>query len=151
MYSPKSFKNLYQNLIKNAFKKFGFINSKLVCEWKNIVGPNLSQICLPDQIIFEPYKTNNGTLNIIVSNPAFCLEIQLLEGIIIERIATYFGYKAVGKIRTIIKVGAIAPAKKALSFKEDDAASKTIPQVAASVKDDEIKQLLSSIYHSLTK
>ncbi len=115
---PKSFESLYDDLTKSTFKKYGFINVKILNQWDIIVGEALAKVCLPEKITFEPGQTRSGILHITVTNPAFSLEIQSYEGRIIERIATFFGYKAVSKIRIAVKPKRLSEMKPTIKEKE---------------------------------
>jgi hypothetical protein len=149
-YGIKSFDRLYDDLTKSTFKKYGFINSKIIKQWEIIVGENLAKICWPEKITFEPGQTRAGTLHINVSNPAFSLEIQSYESRIIERIATFFGYKAVSRIKILVKP------KKASEMKQDKQPESMpvkpkvmFPKELDDVQDEELKAALASLYEEL--
>lgn len=79
--------------------KYGFITHKLVTYWEKIVGKALATISTPLQISFATGKEVGGTLIIGVTNPGFSLELQAAEGVITERVAVYFGYKAISRVK----------------------------------------------------
>jgi hypothetical protein len=147
----KSFDQLYDDLTKSTFKKYGFINSKILNQWDVIVGESLAKICWPEKITFEPGQTRAGILHINVSNPAFSLEIQSYEARIVERIATFFGYKAVSRVRISVKP------KKASEIKQSKQPVETLapkiktelPKELEHVRDEELKAALASLYEGL--
>ncbi len=97
----QSFNNIFAKMVENSFKKHGFINIRLLQDWPQIVGHEIAQICKPHQIL----KNHNqgGTLHLHTSNPAYSLIILTQKDRIIDNISTYFGYKAVSKIRILVK------------------------------------------------
>lgn len=148
---PVKFKAIYQDATKASFRKFGFINAKLCSEWKTIIGKNLAEICLLDQITFEYEKSSGGTLHLILTNPAYMLEIQALKNTIIERIATYFGYRAVSKITIKIRLDAV---KSDINLHPKPTSANhlsKLPAIINMIKDDNLKNVLSSLYQNLRK
>ncbi len=159
----KNFELLYYEITAAAFKKHGFINAKILNQWGAIVGESLAKICEPQKITFEPNQTRNGVLHITVSNPAFSLELSSYEARIIERVATFFGYKAVSKIRISVKPKKSSEIKQAAFIhnkklaaeielsKRPIAISIKLPKILDQVHDEELKLALASLYESLFK
>lgn len=75
-----------------AYRKHGFAESRLLTDWQVVVGERLADVCLPEKL------SRDGVLTIRVS-PAFGLELQHLEPKILERIATFFGHRAVSRLK----------------------------------------------------
>jgi len=75
-----------------AYRKHGFAEARLVTDWQAIVGERLAEVCLPEKL------GRDGALSIRVA-PAFALELQHLEPKILERIATFFGHRAVTRLK----------------------------------------------------
>ena len=75
-----------------AYRKHGFAESRLLTDWQVVVGERLADVCLPEKL------SRDGVLSIRVS-PAFGLELQHLEPKILERIATFFGHRAVSRLK----------------------------------------------------
>src|SRR5690606_24750226 len=73
-----------------VFKKRGIAESRLITEWANIAGEVLAGKTLPKRVAFPQGKRDNGTLHLSVA-PGWALEVQHLEPIILDKIATYFG------------------------------------------------------------
>lgn len=70
----------------------------LVQDWSKIVGPELCEFSLPHKIYFPQGKRSGGTLTIKTTG-AHALGLQHASPLIIERIATYYGYAAIGQIK----------------------------------------------------
>lgn len=148
-HGPKNFEQLYHDLTKATFKKYGFINIKILSEWDTIVGATLAKICEPQKITFEPGQTRAGVLHITVSNPAFSLELQSYEARIIERVATFFGYKAVSKIRISVKPKKASEIKQVAPLAPAPTQPIELPKTLDTVRDEELRTALASLYESL--
>lgn len=94
--------NVIEGITKPAFKVHGFANQKIITYWSQIVGATLAKFTIPQKIIFPPHQTRAGTLYVGVTNPGLSLEIQAQESRIVEKIATFFGYQAVSRIKVSI-------------------------------------------------
>ena len=147
----QNFEQLYHDLTKSTFKKYGFINIKILSQWDTIVGKSLSEICEPQKITFEPGQTRAGVLHIAVSNPAFSLELKSYEARIVERVATFFGYKAVSKIRITVKPKKVSEIKKEVVMPPAPTTPIKLPDALDKVSDQELKAALASLYESLFK
>jgi hypothetical protein len=82
---------------REALKKRGFSEFRLIEDWPQIVGEQLAAVSCPQKISFEMNKKTDGVLHVDVLS-ASALEFQHLQPVIVERIATYFGYKAIGRL-----------------------------------------------------
>lgn len=78
-------------------RKRGFSAVEIVTNWREIVGPELAAETSPDRLAFSRGARGNGTLHVTAPGTV-ALEIQHLEPLILERINTYFGYRAVNRI-----------------------------------------------------
>ena len=99
-YGLQSLDDKITHLLKPIFnyskKEFIIINN-LVKNWSQIVGAKYSNLCAPKSINLNS-KTQDGKLTIAVFNPAVGFFIEQNSEIIIERIATLYGYKSIKKI-----------------------------------------------------
>lgn len=86
-------------LVVTACQKQGVLQHKILSEWKEIVGEHLSKISVPLKTHFTYNKQSGGILVIGVTNCGYIMELQMMENVILERLAVYFGYKAIEKIR----------------------------------------------------
>ena len=88
-------------LTRNVFRKKGFATAKIIMEWEQILGnPQLARHTTPFKITYPVGKTTDGVLYIKTSG-SLALELQQYEPKIIEKIATYFGFKAISHIKII--------------------------------------------------
>lgn len=95
-YAKPLYKALEQ-VTRGTFKKRGLAEARIITEWHRIVGDTLANRTLPCKLSFPKGQREGGTLQLTVSS-GWALEVQHLEPVILERIATYFGYKAIGKL-----------------------------------------------------
>ncbi len=89
---------LVPGIAKKAVGKRGFIDARILNDWADIVGPDVAAHAHPDRLSFQKGKRDGGTLHIRAAGP-IALELQHLEPILIDRINSHFGYRAVAGIR----------------------------------------------------
>ncbi len=90
---------LVSNLTRPLVRKRGFFQAEILLHWGEIVGPALENCTLP--VRYTPPRGENGgggTLMVRVSGP-MALELQHRMPQIIDRVNTYFGYRAVERIK----------------------------------------------------
>lgn len=90
-------------ITKPIFKKRGFIENRIITDWSNITGGELATNSSPRKLVFQKDKTTDGTLHIEVYDSAIAMELTYMEPVLIEKIACYFGYKAVARLKIIQK------------------------------------------------
>ena len=122
-----------------AYRQHGFAESRLITDWQVIVGERLAEVCLPEKL------SRDGALSIRVT-PAFALELQHLEPKVLERIATFFGHRAVTRLK--LKQGEVARHEKhqqrqPRSLTEREAAE--LDTKLANVDDDKLKEALERL------
>lgn len=94
-------------------RRRGTATARLAVEWSTIVGPDIARYSHPERLVGggakapagQPVSGTNvrktgGTLRLRVDGP-LALELQHLEPQLIERINTYFGYAAVGRLQIV--------------------------------------------------
>lgn len=144
--------NLFALITSETFKKFGFANYKIISDWPFIIGSRLASYSIPQRIDFPPGQSIGGVLYIAISNPGLSLEIQAREGQIVNKLATYFGYRAIGRIKIIIDKNA---EKKPLEIKSCKRASisatdaKDIEKALAKIKDEKLKNNFNELFATL--
>ncbi len=83
---------------KRAFARRGLSGAELARQWPAIVGADLARHCRPRRLRFRrPGETREGDLTLRVT-PAWALEIQHLETLLLERVNGFFGYRAVERL-----------------------------------------------------
>ena len=104
-FNPKKIGETLNNINTKLSNKFGKIEYIVYKNWKQIVGPFFSDYTEPYKITkTEDYLENSiknnytKTLHVNVS-PSAAIEFQHLKDKIIEKINSYFGYKAIENIK----------------------------------------------------
>ncbi|RCK47981.1 DUF721 domain-containing protein [Thalassospira profundimaris] len=90
---------LVGNLTRPLVRKRGFFQTEIILHWAEIVGRDLEQFTMP--VKYSPPRGENaggGTLVIRVTGPV-AIELQHRMPQIIDRVNTYFGYRAVDRIK----------------------------------------------------
>ncbi len=95
---PVELGNVLDGLSAPAFKKRGFKEARLILEWPVIVGKTFAQQCVPERIVL-PRNKNQGATLYIKAQEGFALELQHLVPVLLERIATFYGYAAIAQIK----------------------------------------------------
>ncbi len=89
---------LVGNLTRPLVRKRGFFQTEIILHWGEIVGRDLEQFTMPLKYTPPPRESiAGGTLLIRVVGPV-ALELQHRMPQIIERVNSYFGYRAINKI-----------------------------------------------------
>lgn len=78
----------------------GKMQARLLRDWPQIVGPDMAKRCAPDSLTFPRDGGGNGTLTLRAS-AAHALDIHYAEPVLLERLASYFGYRAITRLRIV--------------------------------------------------
>jgi hypothetical protein len=84
-------------LLSPAMRRQGFAQNEIVTRWRDVVGPLLAARSLPEKLRFTGDSRGDGTLFVRVDG-SFALEFQHLSPQILERVNTFFGYRAVARL-----------------------------------------------------
>lgn len=99
-------------LAQKAFEKYGFSTVALLTDWPVIVGQDLAQCTKPERLKWPRQVAISGDVEagcegrpgatlILRVLPARALDVQYGVGQIIDRINSYFGYRAVADLRIL--------------------------------------------------
>lgn len=125
---PKRVASHIQKLVGPAARKRGFAQSEILMRWPEIIGADLGSRSAPEKLKYGKGASMEATLVIRADGPT-ALELQHLETQILERINTYYGYRAVAKIQYLqgyvgdltSNSAAKSPPKRALTSDETTA------------------------------
>jgi len=134
--SPKRISIISRSITKDIFKKKGFKEHKVITNWKDIVGDEISIYTIPESL------THNKLLTIKCES-SHALEFQYHIPKIIERITIMMGYPAVKSIR--IKQGNIKNKNKAVKIKKNAISKKNkdeLHSILNKVNDENLKKKL---------
>lgn len=93
------------------FRKRGFAEAGILTDWPEIMGHVLAGRTMPQRISYPKGERSEGTL-FIRAESAWATELQHLAPQVIERINSYFGYRAVARLA--ISQGAVPPGNDAV-------------------------------------
>ena len=88
---PRGLAATMPKVTKPLFRARGFYEARVVTDWPDIVGAPLCDHCCPERL------GRDGALHVRVSG-GWALELKHLEPLVVERIAGYFGYRAVTRL-----------------------------------------------------
>lgn len=111
MAGPRPLSRMVPDVAGKALGKRGLAFGPLLTDWADIVGPHLAARAVPEKLAFPKGAKENAVLHVSAA-PAFALEIQHLEPVIIQRINGFFGYAAVARLKCVPAQPTRAPAKK---------------------------------------
>jgi hypothetical protein len=131
----------------------GFATTALLSEWPAIVGTELAEFTMPDRVVWprrrdeaeeragkQGRRAEGAILVLRVEGPR-AIEVQHRSGQILERVNTYFGYRAVAEMRIlqapVARKPSRAPARPAPA---DDA----LP-ASASIEDERLRKALARL------
>ena len=83
-------------MIAPSAKARGFAIGRIVSHWHDIVG-DMSSWCRPDTLYFPRDSRTDGTLRLQIA-PGRGPQAQAMSDIIIDRVNTNFGYRAISRI-----------------------------------------------------
>ncbi len=134
--------HLLRPIFQGSKKEFILINN-LVKNWSQIVGPKYAKFCAPKIVNFEKNKSGAKlTISVFNSSVGFFLENN--SDIIIERIATLYGFKSINKI--IIKqeprsIESVLPDKKI----NDQTIEKKVNETLKNIENKELEATLKKL------
>lgn len=94
---PRRLAAALSKVTRAGFRRRGFAHSGVLSRWPEIVGDELAAMSCPEKLKFPPGRGEGGTLQVRVAS-GFATELQHLEPVVIERINTFFGYAAIGRL-----------------------------------------------------
>jgi hypothetical protein len=96
---------------RRLYKRRGFAQSDILTQWPAIVGDVLAGYCVPERVNWprDPERPDGATLRIRVAS-AWAPQLAHLEPIVLDRVNSYFGYKAVAKLALVH--GRVRPPEK---------------------------------------
>ena len=134
-------------LTKKAFEKHGFSTATLLTDWSRIVGEDLGRDTRPERLKWPRVSTDADTPQasatlVLRVDPARALDISYKERQIIERINTYFGYRAIAELRIVQAPVEMGETRPKPATREPDVGT---PQSSTVSSDDPLSQALARL------
>ena len=124
---------------EKIYRKRGFASAGGLDNWPAIVGADLARHCMPERL------GGDGTPRLRVDGP-LATELKHLEPQILERIASYFGYRAVNRLSLIqgpLEKPQVEKSKPARVLDSDSA--KTLADTVRGTRNAEVKRALARL------
>lgn len=132
---------LIRRITAGSFEARGLAAAGIAAEWPAIVGETVAAQSWPDRL--RP----DGTLRVCVSGPV-AVELQHLEPQILERIAAYYGYRAVTRIAYVNRAPSARPApvaERRTPPKIDSESAARVESAVVSTRDGRLRAALSAL------
>ncbi|AIL65166.1 hypothetical protein NOVO_03915 [Rickettsiales bacterium Ac37b] len=88
--------NYLNKLTEPALKRYGVHYAKILSDWQEIIGAQLSKYTIPKKII---YSQRANVLHIEILTSSSATELYYMEPMIIEKLAIYLGSKIIHKLK----------------------------------------------------
>lgn len=134
--------SLLKPLFHGSKKEFVMINN-LVKNWEEIIGKKYAAFCYPKSVNFSKDKSG-AKLTIAVYNPAVGFFLENNSEIILERIASFYGFKSISRI-IIRQEPKDINLGQATEIKLPQAQEKFLCEVTANVADQDLAQTLQKL------
>lgn len=141
------------SVTKRAFARRGLTGADIARQWPAIIGSELAAHCRPRQLRFaKPGEAVDGRLTLRVA-PAWALHLQHLEPLVLERINSFFGYRAVARL--VLQQGPLPALREPAARERRPAPGAAAPLDSAlaaklsTVGDPELRSALEGIGRSL--
>lgn len=147
---PKPLATLVAKLTKPVLGRQGFAEAAAVAEWRAIVGPMLGERTAPERIAFPGPARSGGTLYVRVADGGLALELQHLAPLVIERLNTYFGYRAVERL-VPVRGAVVSPRRRERPAPAPlaEADERRLAETLAGVEDEGLRASLERLGRSL--
>lgn len=137
------------SLSKEIYQTRGTIFYNMINNWPKIVGEQFAKFCYPKKLSVPRYEQKNNKNSVLIIetiNSSLATELSYMEQVIIERLATYFGYRAVDKIKITVNPKNIDDSQY---YKDAPAVNKNVLKLTEVIDDDKLKELLVSLGNSI--
>ncbi len=140
----KSLARTAGRIAARGFERQGFSIQEVLTNWRAIAGDSLAEISQPERIS-KPRGEAGAVLTVRVDR-AGALELQHIAPLVVERVNTHFGYRAVARLQIVQGPVArpVAPPKRPNRTLEP-AELAALEAMLAEIKDPALKSALSSL------
>ena len=145
----ESLGSIFRPIIKDALSSDDLIEVDIMLNWVDIVGESISAYSRPLKAVYDN-KINQRILNIDVPVGGFALEIQHKEQYLLNKINSYFGYRAIHKIKVNQNINMkptfiqnISTTKRVRELNNDE--QKYLEELTDGIEDEKIKEILIKI------
>lgn len=131
---------------------YGVLQSRLLMDWEKIVGKQLARGSAPGKVVFKAGKRTEGLLYVNIYHSSLATQMMFMQPVILERIATYFGYKAVANLK-IQQRPSVLEVHQPVPVLREPALNKSVYQrlfsCVSGVEDAEVREALQRLLNAL--
>ena len=155
--SVKPISDIIHPITNKAFKKKGFLQGEIISKWSQIVGESLAKKTQPKRIRFASQSSSALTTKLIIQVDIGCAPIiQHQQKEILDKLNTYFGYLAIGKLQIIqapimLENQTIKVTKVTLTKKDKESLDNSIKNIQSSELSEALKNLGKQLIHDKKK
>ncbi|MDX9862596.1 MAG: DciA family protein [Rhodospirillales bacterium] len=146
----KALASAVDGVTRPIFGKRGLADGAVVHHWRTIVGERFAALSAPEKLVFPTGDRHGGILHLRVAGGGIATQLQHLEPILVERINSYFGYRAVARLH--LKQGPAAAPEANPATEPPPLDSTQEAELAARldmVEDDELRTVLQALGRSV--
>lgn len=152
-YGLQSVEQKLSSLLKPIFqgskKEFILINN-LVKNWDEIIGKKYAKFCYPKSVVFAKDKSSQAKLTVAVHNSAVGFFLESNSEIIIERIASFYGFKSIAKI-IIKQEPKNIDGLRAENLRLDEPRENFLSEKISEIKDENLAESLKKLGREIFK
>lgn len=146
--SPKRIGIYTQRIVKPVFKARGLMEGKVITHWPQIVGERFAKIALAESITFPKGKKTEGTLHLSVTSSGALL-LQYSQDLLLEQVNTFFGYKALTKLRMTHDFVPPKEVVKKIPVPLTDEEKRWVEDMTQDISDSDLRECLEKLGCSL--
>ena len=153
--APKPLADLIDDCLAPALAAQGFAGRAIVSLWPEIVGERLAARSRPLKIDWPrrrpaPGEVSEPAAMVVRVEGAFALEMQQLGPIVLERVNTHLGWRAVGKL--VLKQGPVeAPVTRKPPAPPDPRIVAEVAQQVSMISDPGLRAALERLGQSVAQ
>jgi hypothetical protein len=143
---PKPLADLVTLCVADVFARRGFTSCEIVTHWEDIVGAEIADMAEPVRMQWirsrDPDESQPATLVLRAEGPA-ALEIQHMAGVIVERVNSYIGWRAVDRLS--LRQAPLTRRRKAPRPRIDDAKAAALAARMTGISDEGLRTALGRL------
>lgn len=142
----ESLGSIFMPIMKNVMSAEDFVEADILLHWQDIIGADIAGYTNPLKTKFNP-KNNQRTLFMEVPAGGFALELHHKEDYILEKINSYFGYKAVHKLNISQNINmrikkTLLQQRNEKEQKLEETEEKYLSELVSEIKDEKLREIL---------
>lgn len=146
------------SIARAAFEANGFPTASVLSDWPEIIGPEFADITAPEKLVWprdrdivegdagargtrSAHRRSGATIVIRVEGPR-ALEVQHMATQILDRINTYFGYRAIADMRLVQGPVASKATDLVASMPEN---AEELTEISEAIEDEGLRNALARL------